>query len=308
MTLEQLRTFLWVARLGGVRKASEQMNISQPAVSSRIASLESYLGVPLFTRGTTGVTLTKPGVRLRAHAEQITAVIERIKADVMPADSVSSLLRIGVAETVAQSWLPNFLTQLHHTYPKLEIEVTVEISVNLRELLLDRSLDLTILMGPISEYSVDNLNLPPVELGWYRPFDLAEPDLRTIPVITYNRNSRPNREVVLWLQQHYGRTAQIFPTNSLSTGFEMIASGIGVGVLPAALGLRLVREKRIASFAPGWQPSPLQFTASYIGDPRDELIAQAAKIAQQVALEYDKDLRATHPEAPYLEPERHSDL
>ena len=126
MTLEQLRTFLWVARLGGVRKAAEQMNISQPAVSARITSLESDLGTALFSRGPTGVTLTKQGVLLRNHAEQIAALVERIKADVMPADSVSSLLRLGVAETVAQTWLPDFIARLHQTYPKLKIEVSVE--------------------------------------------------------------------------------------------------------------------------------------------------------------------------------------
>lgn len=286
MTLEQLRTFLWVARLGGVRKAAEQMNISQPAVSSRIAGLETYIGAALFTRGPTGVSLTKQGVLLRTHAEQIAALLERIKAEVMPANSISSLLRLGVAETIAQTWLPDFLTRLHQIYPKLKIEVSVDISLHLREQLLDRSLDLTILMGPISEYSVDNVELPPVELTWYRPANLTSPDMRVTPVITYNRNSRPHRELSRELLVRYGSTAQIFPTNSLSTGFEMVASGIGVGILPRVLGKRMVADNRIASFDPGWQPKPLSFTASYIGDPRDELVADAAKTAADVARTY----------------------
>ena len=44
MTLDQLKTFLWVSRLGGVRKAAQEMNISQPAVSGRIAALEDPWG------------------------------------------------------------------------------------------------------------------------------------------------------------------------------------------------------------------------------------------------------------------------
>ncbi|MEP0235950.1 LysR family transcriptional regulator [Roseibium sp.] len=288
MTLEQLRTFLWVARLGGVRRAAEQMNISQPAVSSRIASLEAFLGAELFTRSSTGVFLTKQGVLLRAHAEQIAALVERIKADIMPADSVSSLLRLGVAETVAQTCLPDFLTRLHQTFPKLKIEVSVDISLNLREMLLERSLDLAILMGPISEYTVDNVDLPPFQLNWYRPLNMAEPDLRVTPVITYNRNSRPHRELTRELRERYGSTAQIFPTNSLSTGFEMVASGLGVGILPHALGRRFVGENKIATFDPGWLPNPLQFTATYIGEPRDELVAEAARILQEVAVDYHR--------------------
>ncbi|CTQ52242.1 HTH-type transcriptional regulator YofA [Roseibium album] len=288
MTFEQLRTFLTVARMGGVRKAAEQMNISQPAVSTRISGLESYLGTELFSRVSTGVVLTRNGVLLRQHAEQIMEIMERIKADVMAVDSISSLLRLGVAETVAQTWLPDFLSELHRTFPRLNIEVSVDISQNLREMLMDRSLDLTILMGPISEYSADNLDLPAFDLAWYRPIDLKDIDLRTTPVITYNRNSRPHRELTQSLRDRYGSTAQIFPTNSLSTGFEMVASGIGVGILPHVLGRRLVEENRIATFDPGWQPTPLRFTATYIGEPRNELIARAAKVAQQIAVAHHK--------------------
>ncbi|GGB41637.1 LysR family transcriptional regulator [Roseibium aquae] len=283
MTFEQLRTFLAVARMGGVRRAAEQLNISQPAVSSRISGLETYLGTELFSRTPTGVVLTRHGVLLRQHAEQIMSITERIKADVMSDDSHTNLLRLGVAETVAQTWLPDFLKELHAVFPRITIEVSVDISLNLRELLLDRSLDLTILMGPISEYSVDNVELPPFELAWYKPVGMGEPDLSAVPVITYNRNSRPHRELTQELRDRHGSTAQIFPTNSLSTGFEMVASGIGVGILPRVLGRRLVREKRIATFDPGWQPSPLRFTAAYIGDPRNQLIARAARIAQQIS-------------------------
>ncbi|WP_434051231.1 MAG: LysR family transcriptional regulator [Roseibium sp.] len=288
MTFEQLKTFLSVARMGGVRRAAEQLNVSQPAVSTRISSLETYLGTELFSRVSTGVVLTRQGVLLRNHAEQIMEIMERIKGEVMADDSVSSLLRLGVAETVAQTWLPDFIRELHSRFPRLKIEVSVDISVNLREMLLDRSLDLTMLMGPVSEYSVDNLDLPPFELSWYRPIDLSEPDLSTTPVITYNRNSRPHRELTHELRDRYGSSAQIFPTNSLSTGFEMVASGIGVGILPRILGRRLVEEKRITTFDPGWQATPLRFTATYIGEPKNELIERAARIAQEVARDFEE--------------------
>ncbi|MEP3670268.1 MAG: LysR family transcriptional regulator, partial [Roseibium sp.] len=116
MTLEQLRTFLAVARMGGVRRAAEQMHISQPAVSARISGLEAYLGTALFSRVSTGVVLTRKGVLLKQHADQVMAILERIKGDVMSEDSISSLLRLGVAETVAQTWLPEFLRELHRNF------------------------------------------------------------------------------------------------------------------------------------------------------------------------------------------------
>ncbi|PWQ95954.1 LysR family transcriptional regulator [Leucothrix arctica] len=283
MTLEQILTFLQVARLGGVRRAAQQMHISQPAISARISSLESDLAVKLFTRGPKGVSLTKQGIIFRGHAEKIAVALEDIKTEVVPAESKSSLLRIGVAETVAQTWLPAFLQQLSLKYPKINIEISVDLSVNLREGLLERAYDLVVLMGPVSEYSVDNILMPTFKLAWYKPIDMISPDLSNIPVISYHRTSRPYRVLNQELHARYGSKAKIFPTNSLSAGFDMIATGIGVGLMPEILGERLVKEGRIANFDAGWLLTDLDFTASYIADSKGTLPEQAAKIAQQAA-------------------------
>ena len=64
MTFEQLRTFLWVARLGGFRKASDRLNLSQPAVSTRVSNLEDELDAKLFERGPGELVLTKKGQQL----------------------------------------------------------------------------------------------------------------------------------------------------------------------------------------------------------------------------------------------------
>lgn len=287
MTLEQIRTFLQVARLGGVRRAAIHMNLSQPAISARISSLESLLGVKLFTRGTKGVTLTKQGIILRGHAEQIEVSLESIKSEVVPDENKSYLLRIGVAETIAQTWFPSFLHRLSGLYPNLKIEISVDLSVNLRDGLLERAFDLVILMGPVSEHSVDNIALPPTRLAWYRPATLESPDISQTPIISYHRSSRPYRELAQELQLRYGSQAKIFPTNSLSAGFEMVATGIGVGLMPEVLGRELVEKGRIAYFDPGWLPADLEFTASYIAESKGSLSAVAANLAREVAVAFD---------------------
>lgn len=288
MTLDQLRTFLWVSRLGGVRKAAQEMNITQPAISGRIASLEESLGTTLFERNHQGVSLTKQGVLLRDYAEKIIDLVERIKSNVVPAESINSLMRIGVAETVVQLWLPAFLTALHEKYPNLNVELTVDVSVDLRRQLIERSLDLAILMGPVSEYSVDNIELPPVELAWFTSTQRQCSDLSATPFISYNRNSRPYRELRRQLSKRYGDETKIFPSSSIHAGLEMIASGIGVGLFPRQLGTELIRQGRIKEFDPGWTLQPLRFTASYVGDPLNELCVQAAELAQHVAQHYPK--------------------
>lgn len=286
MTLDQLITFLWVSRLGGVRRAAQEMNISQPAVSGRIAALEQSLGTQLFDRAQRGVTLTKKGVLLCDYAEKILNLVEGIKADIIPAEAEDSLLRVGVAETIVQLWLSEFLSALYETYPKIRVEIVVDVTLNLRQQLLERTIDIALLMGPISEYTVDNLPLPKIPLAWFKPAGRPDPDLSATPVITYHRNSRPYREIRQQMINRYGPGTQLFPTSSVNAGLEMVATGIGVGLFASRIAKQFVDQGRIEPFDPGWNLDDLEFTASFLGDPRNELCARAAEIAAASAERY----------------------
>ncbi len=283
MTLDQLKTFLWVSRLGGVRKAAIEMNLSQPAVSGRIAALEESLGVVLFDRTSKGLDLTKRGILLREHAERIADIVESIKGEVVPFESVDSLLRLGVAETIVQLWLPAIVSELYRTYPNIKIEITVDLSVNLEQQLLARSLDLAILMGPISDFSFDNTVLPSIDLTWFCAPGRQNSNLNTMPILSYSRHSRPYLELRHEMANRYGNDFKIFSSISVTAGLEMVAAGIGIGAFPRQLGMKLIAEGRIVEFDPGWTLEPLIFTASHLGDPRSELCAQAAALSVKVA-------------------------
>jgi len=167
---DQLHTFLTVVRLGGMRKAASGLSLTQPAVTARIKNLEEALCCELFDRTSSGMRLTKRGELLLAHAERFEYLAEQVERDVASPEGVEGRLRMGVSETIAQCWLPDLIARLHTLYPNLEIEFNVDISINLRASLLNRELDLAILLGPISDYSVDNVELPGFELAWYAAF------------------------------------------------------------------------------------------------------------------------------------------
>ncbi len=288
MTFEQLRTFLWVARLGGVRRAAEQMNLSQPAVSARIAALETSLNVVLFERAPSGMKPTKRCEKLLVYAEQIHRIHEDIKANIVDPAGLEGQLRLGVSETVVQAWLPDFVAALRIDYPLVDVEITVDVSLNLRESLLNRSLDLAFLMGPVSEYSVNNIELPAFELIWVRSPELMVTEsrdeiLRTTPVISYARNTRPHRDIKAKLFERYGADARIFPSSSLFACIKMVASGLGVGALPRHLVQDQIESGALVQFDPGWCPDTLRFTASFLGEPKSHLAESAAHLARKVS-------------------------
>lgn len=287
LKLDQLQTFMAVSRFESVSKAADALNLTQPAVTSRIKALEEGLGIQVFERNAKGMRLTKRGGLLLQYAEQFQHLTDLLEERVVNPNAVDHLLRLGVSETIAQSWLPDFVGALRERFPKMKIEISVDISLNLRDQLLRREIDLSILLGPVSDYTVDNVVLPDVPLAWFRaPGDNpgASVDLATIPIATYGKNTRPYRELRTAMFERFGPEISLFPSSSLSSCFRLVETGLCVGALPVPLVETLVAEGKLEQFDPGWVPKPLQFSASYLGEPRNHLVETAAEIAQQIAV------------------------
>ena len=286
MTFEQLRTFLWVARLGGFRKAAERLHLSQPAVSTRVSNLEQELDAKLFERGPGDLVLTKKGQQLLGYAEQMLFVEEEIKHRVANPAETEGLFRLGASETIAQAWLPSFIEALSTQFPRVNVDLTVDISLNLRAAVLERRLDLAFLMGPVSEYSVKNVVLPQFDLHWYKSKRIGDVDLAKIPIISYSSQTRPYRELTSELARRVGPKSRVFSSASLSASLKMIATGIAVGPYPRVLALPHLDANEIEEFDPGFAPPALKFTASYLAEPRSFLVENSAKIAREVAVNW----------------------
>lgn len=285
MNSKDLATLLWVAELGGIRRAAEHLHLSQPAVSARIAKLEQILGKPLFERLPSGMRCTRAGERLLVFARQSYELQQQIHLQLFEKEAFESELRLGVSETIVQAWLPEFLEEIHASFPCVDVSVTVDISANLREQLLARSLDLAVLMGPVSEFTVENKVLPCFELSWYRSarVESANDNLPKQPVICYAKHTRPYREISDELLQRYDPEVRLFPSSSLFACMKMIEAGLGVGAMPRLLGDAACQRGELQSFDPGWVPPALHFTASYVSTPRNLLAEQVADIAAVVA-------------------------
>lgn len=289
LNLEQIRAFLTVVRTGGVRRAAQALNLSQPAVTARLRNLEEGLGRTLFDRGGARMSLTREGELFLGIAEKFEHLADQVERAVIDPEAVGGWLRIGASETITQCWLPDLVARLHHVFPRVQVELNVDISSNLRDALIAREIDLALLLGPVSEFSVDNVDLPDFRLAWYAAATMEPPagdpaGYLTQPVISYARNTRPFRELKAALMERVGPSAALFPSSSLSACFRLVEAGLGVAALPEAMGRPLVAAGRIRAFDPGWHPSPLHFTASYLGEPRSHLVETAARLARETAL------------------------
>ena len=114
---------------------------------------------------------------------------------------MTGTVRIGVAETIVQTWLPTLIELVHTSYPALVLEI-VDTTHVLRSHLMARQIDLAFLMGPVLEARVENLPLCTYPLAWVAspllelgPEPLTLERIGRLPVITYPSNSAPYRVV-----------------------------------------------------------------------------------------------------------------
>ena len=134
-----------VNECGSFTKAAEKLYITQPALSLVIKKAEAELGFPLFIRGKRNVTLTEEGIYYLQAADEVAAIEQRIKDQLVNGNSrISGKINIGAAGICMRYIVPEILARFNKLYPDVKVEVTEESFYHLRDLLLRNELDLVL--------------------------------------------------------------------------------------------------------------------------------------------------------------------
>ena len=150
--IDSYKIFESVARNESISKASEELYISQPAVSQSIKKLEESIGGELFNRTKTGVKLTSEGKAFYEHIKKGLDYIEngeRIFSAMKSMDS--GTIRIGASTTITRHILMPYLKEYHKKYPNVDIEIVNHLSSTLVTMLKSGLLDLLILGLPTND-------------------------------------------------------------------------------------------------------------------------------------------------------------
>lgn len=124
MNIEQLRAFVTVAEHLNFTRAAEKLSLSQPAVSSAVAALETYYKVPLFNRMGRRIELTNSGRLLLSEAHKVLQGITTFESKLRETKSLQSgELYVGSSQTIASWWLPLHLQKFRQKYPKVQLKV-----------------------------------------------------------------------------------------------------------------------------------------------------------------------------------------
>jgi DNA-binding transcriptional LysR family regulator len=158
LELDLLRTFVAIVETGSFAAAADAVLRTPSAVSMQIKKLEDMLGRQLLARDSRSVSLTRDGELLLEHARRLLALNREAVAKFILPD-VEGEVRLGAPDDVAERFLPNMLRLLAGSHPGITVNVVVESSKRLIELIRARQIDLSLLTCEIGIEGTDGAEI-----------------------------------------------------------------------------------------------------------------------------------------------------
>jgi LysR family nitrogen assimilation transcriptional regulator len=144
--LKQLTALVTVAEVGSITKAARLLHLVQPSVTRQIRLLEDELGVSLFHRTASGMTLTPEGSLLVDRARRVLQELDRARAEIRPAkEGLAGLVTLGMLESVAEILAEPVMSGLAIRHPGINLRLVTAYSGHLQQWLDVGDVDLSLL-------------------------------------------------------------------------------------------------------------------------------------------------------------------
>jgi LysR family hydrogen peroxide-inducible transcriptional activator len=241
VTLNELRSVVAVGQERNFGRAAGKCFVSQPALSVAIQKLEEELGGPLFERGKSEVTVTPFGERVLEQAQRVLEEVARIREIAQSGrDPLAGTLKLGVIVTIAPYLLPDLIPALHAIAPKMPLEIEENLTEVLEGALKGGRIDAAIIALPFSPPGVNTVFLyeepfqvvVPAEHRWAKRKSVEPGELAGERTILLNVGHCFRDQVLDACPELNRADVPTTRTNSLETVRNMVASGLGISVLP----------------------------------------------------------------------------
>ncbi|WP_322057038.1 LysR substrate-binding domain-containing protein [Paraburkholderia sp. J63] len=267
MNMRQLQYFLAVASELNFTRASERVNIAQPALSAQIIALEEELGTPLFTREKRKVMLTPAGDILVEHAQRVlnsaSAAIAAVRAS---GRGAQAHLMVGAIYTAIYCFLPTTLRLFKVLAPNSDVSLQEMTIAQQIAALKEGAIEVGLVRGHIYDPSIvtellyRELLVVAVPAGseYDRPGPVELKELASWPLIAVARGSASGRgyadRILDIFEEEDHKPAIAREAYDMHTSACLVAAGMGVAVVPAIM--QLMKPLGIA-----WRPLVAQTPA-----------------------------------------------
>ncbi|MGB0506259.1 MAG: LysR family transcriptional regulator [Pikeienuella sp.] len=286
INLKQVEAFVTVADIRSFRRAAEALNTTQPNISSRISTLETLIGASLMDRDAGSVRLTPKGEALLPFARRALQSMDEFAVAAANDALFEGTIRIGATEIVAHTWLGAFLKSLKEKFTDIHVELTVDVSANLSELLFSKSLDLALQSGPFDRRAQGEVELGDCPLTWVASPGLGVgegvltlKDLTSLPILAHARGTLPYTQFKQHLAENGASNVELSSSTNLAACLQMTLEGFGVACLPQPMVMEAIAEGKLQRLRYLWRPDALNFRARYDVKKASAVVTQAALTA-----------------------------
>lgn len=266
MTLTELRYIVALAHESHFGRAAEKCHVAQPTLSVAVKKLEDSLGIALFERNSGDVRPTTIGTQVVAQAERVLSEAARV-TEIAAAgrDPLAGPLRLGVIYTIGPWLLPALVPRLKQRAPKMPLIIAEGYTEVLVEKLKNFELDVLVLALPVNEpgivaqavYDEPFRLLLPVAHPWVKQKALSTTRLLEEPLLMLGPGNCFRDQVLdLCARASHGQSPQVLESSSLETIRHMVASGVGVTVMPASSVDTLAKNDPLLRVRPFTEPTP----------------------------------------------------
>ncbi|MDF1775475.1 MAG: LysR family transcriptional regulator [Rhizobiaceae bacterium] len=286
-----MRTFVLLARTRHFGRAAEQLNTTQPAISSRLTTLEQELGCKLILRGNREFRLTPDGERALEAFQDILATIEGLRNGGQdPQTLMPEVVRIGAIDSIASTWMPHLIESLHRIEPKLRVELTVDSTVRLVSEMARGEFDLVFGLDPAIGDGFRSFNVCVWQMIWAGSPKLIDKDrtysvdeLASMPIITFPKDTPPYRQIAPYFQNERILASKLTSSNSLFAIINLLIDGFGVSAIPSVtiqreLDRGLLHPMKIVKPFP-----PMPIIGTYQSTTHQDIINMVAEQARTCA-------------------------
>ncbi len=253
--IHELQVFVAVAQAGSMRAASDLVPLSVPAISAKIKSLETAMGVSLLERHHTGIGLTPAGRRLLAHAQDFLEKANLIDEDIAEFSSkAKGMVKLAANTTAVTEYLPEILASFMTQYPKIDVALAELVSHEVVRQVRDGQSELGIFTpGPVVDdlhvlsFRQDRLCLIVSQKHvWAKRSEMDFSESLIADHVCLQKTAALYRYLVQKAQE----TGRALRGRIHVAGFDaiarMVSSGVGVSVLPTSAAQRLSRQHDLA--------------------------------------------------------------
>lgn len=235
--LELYKVFYTVAKNKHMTKASEELHISQPAISQSIKKLEDQLGGTLFIRSNKGMELTEEGKMFYDYVKGALELINNAENEFTSFKDLSKgEIKIGISTTLTKIFLMDYIKDFHKDYPNIKINITNDLTSNLILDLQKGKLDFVIFNeGSIKENNISFKKISEFKHGFiYNPENFIDDiksldELNNHPLVLQKKESNSRKNLNSLLLENNIILNPIIEVVSQDLVLEFTNAGFGIG-------------------------------------------------------------------------------